>query len=48
MSVTLRFLSGVLAVFSTVQIAYADGEHSVEVFYELLSNPGSQSHADAF
>lgn len=31
-----------------MQIAYADGEHSVEVFYELLSNPGSQSHADAF
>ena len=48
MSVKLRFLSGVLAVFSTVQIAYANGEHSVEVFYELLSNPGSQSHADAF
>ena len=22
-----------------MQIAYADGEHSVEVFYELLSNP---------
>ena len=48
MLVKLRFLSGVLAVFSIVQIAYADGEHSVEVFYELLSNPGSQSHADAF
>lgn len=37
-----------LAVTSLASAAHADDKATVQVFYDLLSNPGSKSHATAF
>lgn len=37
-----------LAVISSVPIAFADNKATVQAFYDLLSNPGSESHQAAF
>jgi predicted ester cyclase len=37
-----------LAVSSMASFAFADNVKTVQVFYDLLSNPGSQTHTAAF
>ena len=36
-----------LAIATTTSAAFADNKATVQKFYDLLSNPGSQSHATA-
>ena len=37
-----------LAITSIASYAFADNSDKVQVFYDLLSNPGSETHAAAF
>lgn len=37
-----------VAILSTASAAFADSKATVQVFYDLLSNPGSETHAAAF
>lgn len=37
-----------MALMSVVSVAMADDKATVQTFYEFLSNPGSESHAQAF
>ena len=37
-----------LAITSIASYAFADNSDTAQVFYDLLSNPGSETHAAAF
>lgn len=44
-----HLITGVAVAFAaTTSIAFADDKGQVQVFYDLLSKPGSDSHAAAF
>ena len=44
-----NILTGVsLALVSTATLAMADSKETVQKFYDLLSNPGSETHVQAF
>ena len=45
---TLRTLTAAAALATLASGAFADNTATVQVFYDLLSNPGSQEHAAAF
>ena len=47
-SVAVLFLivSSTLTVFTTTSVAMAGKQSTVQKFYDFLSNPGSQAHAD--
>lgn len=40
--------AGTMALAATVGSAFAGDLENVQVFYDFLSNPGSETHADAF
>jgi len=45
---TRKTLTAVTALVTMATSAFADDTSTVQVFYDLLSNPGSQEHTAAF
>lgn len=47
-TITKHITAASIALVSAASVAMADDKATVQVFYDLLSNPASETHADSF